>query len=800
MATARSRRSTAPTVVGALLVVVALLAVPAGGVSLSAGAAVGVPPTVSPAATPSSAVLSSAVVSGSFAVRSGYTPELVSRLADASPAQGTRLVVVTFQPRSPSLYVPPSPGTPPLTMAALSERFGLTAPEYSAAEEFFVAHGLSIVRTWPDRLSLNVEGPVGALNSAFGTTLLSGVYQGRPVTIPSTPPSLPSALESEVAGVVGLSTGVDRFAAAPVAPGPGTGSASPTGGNANLVTPAIARDIYDLSGLYNFTGSPRFATGEGIALLLWGPGYDPNDLTQFYQQDYPSNFPPVPIVPKPVDGAPNPSPSAASDPCGAAQELTLDLEWSGSMAPGATLYPVYAPGSPAPTCSPSASSMSDALHTAIGLPISALSMSFSANESSDSALRSTWDVYFAEAVQLGITLLAATGDLGGFGLPGCGGGPAPQYPSTSPDVLAVGGTDVTLSRNPLGQLQGFSETAWSQSGGGVSTQFAPPAWQQGLGYSGRAGPDVSATAAENFFFYSGRAMVAAGTSFATPLWAGLLAEMDAQYGRTLVSIAPRLYAIGAEVARGTVSPGLSDVTSGSTCLGPAGPGFDLETGWGSPQAVFLFADLTKTFVDLSLSVSSPVVGPGGSVTIQARLANRTTGAAIPGVPIEVSFSSTTSLGPCTGTYASAAPLTDVSGNISLSATVPWCYLGSATSVNVLVLANGYYGTNSTTVAVNLLGWFPALGGLSEPPNNVVGFLVIFVAASAIGYVLGRPRTRAAPPVVPPGVAPESDPPPPTASRGSAPPGGAVPMVPAAEGGRTDGAPFSESDGETTQKT
>ena len=705
-----------------------------------------------------------------FAERAGYSMSVAEGATHRALAQGSQEVVVTFRSRSPSLFVPPAPGAAHLTLSEIANRFGLTPAEYSAAEQYFVGRGLTVVHTWPDRLSLSLAGSAAALDAAFGTVLETGSYSGRPVVYPATPPTLPAPLQAEVEGVVGLRAGFTSFSYPAVLP---------SAGGANLVTPAIARDIYDLSGLYNFTGVAKFSSGLGIALLLWGPGYAPADLQTFYSQDYPSNFPSVSIVPTPVDGAPLPSSSATSDPCNTAQELTLDLEWSGSMAPGSTLYPVYAPEGKYPNCSPSSSAMSDALHTAINLPVAAISMSFGAPESTDSGLAATWETYFAEAAQLGITLLAATGDTGGdTSANPCSGVLAPEYPATSPYVVAVGGTDVTLQRNLIGQVQGFTEAAWSDSGGGVSTQFPPPAWQVGLGYSGRATPDVSATAAENSFYYNGGEMVAGGTSFATPLWAGLVTEMYAQYGKPLPSVAPRLYAVGEEELLGGIGTGIADITSGSTCIGTAGPGYDLETGWGTPRGATLFADLTKTIVRLSVSVSTDAVGPGGSVTISAHLANRTTGNPIAGVPVEVTFSSASNLGPCAGTFASGTPVTDASGNVNLSASVPWCFLGSSAVARVLVLANGYYGTNSTSVPVNLLGWFPGLGVLTQFPLNVIGFLGIFAAASLLGYAVGRPPRRPrAFAGEPPPVAP-SGPPNPVPTTG---PGGSAERAPAPAG-------------------
>lgn len=682
-------------------------------------------------------------LSHTFAERAGYAADRAGLVADAAPASGSRLLVVTFQPRDPSLYTPPSPGAPPLTMTEIADRYGLTPAQYSTVESYFVTQGLTVVHTWPDRLSLSLEGPTTSVDRAFGTTLLAGTYEGHTVSFSSTPPSLPPPIQSRVASVLGLSSGFDSYqfpALVPTAGGVPNGVA-PSLGSSNLVTPAIARQIYGLSSLYNRSGGPpQYASSRGLAVMLWGPGYVPADLTTFFSQYYPSGFPPPSIQYRNVAGAPAPSASAANDQCGAAEELTLDMEWAGSMAPGATLYAVYAPEGTYPNCSPSSSTMAEAMLTAIGLPIAALSMSFGTPESSDTSLRTAWTTYLSEAAQLGITPLAATGDLGGDASAGCPGVPSVQYPSSSPDVIAVGGTDVTLTRNLLGQVTGFSETAWNDSGGGFSTQFPAPSWQQ-LGNPNRGEPDVSATAADNFLYFNGQPAVAGGTSFSTPLWAGLVTEMEAQYGKPLVPLAPRLYSIGTEEPSGKIGEGLADITSGSTCLGSAGPGWDEETGWGSPRALNLYEDLTATFVALSVGVAPSATGPGGSVTVSAHLANATSGAPIAQVPVALSLTSSTNLGPCTGSFGSAFPITGPSGNVSVTMSVPACYLGSSATVRATVQSSGLYGTNSTRVPVNLLAFVPVLSGLTTYPYSVLGFAGIIAVASVIGYFLGRPRRR-----------------------------------------------------------
>jgi kumamolisin len=709
--------------------------------------------TSAPAPTAAITELSSSLVfAAPFGERAGYSASYATMTADPEPASGSVLVVVTFEPTNSALFDPPASGAPALTVTQVANEFGLAPATYASVLQYFVAQGLTVVHAWPDRLAVTVEGPAATVGRAFGTTIESGLYDGGPATYPAQSPTLPPSIEPMVGSVLGLSTGFTTFSL-PL----GAAAVEAPGASSSTVSPAIARNIYDLSDLYNLSGGPTFATKESIALLLWGDGYAPSDLSTFYAQYYPTGFPAPTINAYPVDGAPEPSASAPSDPDSAApQELTLDLEWSGSMAPGATLDAVYAPDGTAPSYSPTSATMADALHQAISLDPTAISMSFGTAEASDASLAAAWGTYLAEANQEGIALLAATGDLGGSADSNCGGGPSPEYPSTSPDVIAVGGTDVSLDQNLLGQVTGFSESAWSMSGGGFSTN--------------RGVPDVSATAALNFLYYNGQEQTAAGTSFATPLWAGLVTELTSVHGSSLGFLPPRLYTIGAEEPSGKIGTGLADITTGSNCVASAGPGWDAATGWGSPRAGVLYEELTATFVNLSISASPTATAPGGSITISAHLANGTTNAPIEGVTIDVALAADESFGPCTGSFGSAAPVTNAEGNVSVTLGVPWCYLGSHAVADASVTSGGLYGVNSTTVGVDLLAFAPFLAGITSYPANVAAFVVILAIAIAIGVAISSryPRTRAAAPsarvvepVAPPvAAAPAPEPPPP----------------------------------------
>jgi kumamolisin len=724
-----------------------------------------------------------------FAERAGYDPGVAPVIVDPSPAVGEMSVVVAFVPSSPTFYDPPVAGTPAMSPAQIAAQYGLAPGTYASAEAYFESRGLVVQHAWPDRLSLTLEGPAPAVATAFGTTLLSGQYENRWVTYPAVPPALPAGLEGEIAGVVGLSTGFTTFSLPLTAPPTSTG-AIPGQGATNLITPGIARQIYDVSNLYNYSGSARYALGETIVLLLWGDGYSPNDLTTFYSSYYPSTFPRVSYTPYPVDGAPMPSASATSDPSGAPQELTLDLEWSGSLAPGANLDAVYAPDGPASDqYSPTVSAMTDALNEALtGISgVDVISMSFGTAEGSGGGLEAAWTNDLAEAMHEHITVLAATGDTGGdAAVNPCSGGPSPEFPAVSPDVLAVGGTDPTLQTNPLGQVTGIaSESAWAFSGGGYSTQIAAPSWQlvgsaaqpiETTGADHRGIPDVSAAAADDFVYYDGSERVGEGTSFATPLWGGMIAEMNAQRGASLGWVDGPLYSVGAAEPQGAIPTGLVDITSGANCLGPAGPGWDTATGWGSPRAVALYADLTASIVNVTLSASPVPAGPGSSVTLTVTVLNATDRRPMVGVPVLVTLTADTTIGPCEGSFGSDEPSTNASGQVAVSFTVPACYLGSKAVASAQVTADGLYGAAQAVLAVNLLGYLSFLGPLATPPGDVILYAIIMGAAIAIGGYLGSEPRRArlavpsAPATVSAGPSPPASAPPPPGP----PPGAAEP--------------------------
>lgn len=261
-------------------------------------------------------------------------------------------------------------------------------------------------------------------------------------------------------------------------------------------------------------------------------------------------------------------------------EISLDVEWAHAMAPGAKILLVEA----------STSSLSDLL-TAVsyaGQHASVVSMSWGSGEFSS---ETAYDSYFNKP---GVTFVASSGD---------NGAPA-SWPAVSPNVVAVGGT--TLSLNSSGGYG--SETGWSGSGGGISAYESLPSYQPGTYSNGsttgtstmRLNPDVAygadpgtlsnptGFAVYDTVSYYGQTgwFDVGGTSAGAPQWSALVAIAD--QGRALASHAslsgvsqtlPALYSMA--------SSDFHDITSGSSTGTPsytAGPGYDLVTGRGTPYA------------------------------------------------------------------------------------------------------------------------------------------------------------------------------------------------------------------------
>jgi len=300
-------------------------------------------------------------------------------------------------------------------------------------------------------------------------------------------------------------------------------------------------------------------------------------------------------------------------------EETLDVEWSSSIAPGAKVR-VYATKSLSFT-------RIDAAYSRILSDLTAnpdlhvMSLSFGLGETYTTTTQmQTDDNYFAALAGAGVTICVSSGD--GGSSPGTSGhdhtGPVQaETPASDPNVTAVGGTSITVDATS-GDLTG--ETAWSDSGGGVSSCFSRPAWQTGAGVpagSWRCVPDVAAAADINtggFMNWNGSQYIVGGTSWSAPMWAGfcaLINQARAANGLSaLGQLGPRIYPIAA-------GGGFHDIvtgSNGSNGIYDAGPGYDLCSGVGTPNLAALLPALAAVAPGITMQPAAQNIAAGGSAT------------------------------------------------------------------------------------------------------------------------------------------------------------------------------------------
>lgn len=259
-------------------------------------------------------------------------------------------------------------------------------------------------------------------------------------------------------------------------------------------------------------------------------------------------------------------------------EIALDVEWAHAMAPAAKIMLVEAANS-------SMNALMNAVKVAVQEGATVVSMSWGGSEF---AGETDFDSYFTAS---GVTFTTASGDSGN----------GTSYPSASPNVLAVGGTTLSLSSG--GDYA--SESAWSGSGGGISTYETEPAYQSKLPIPNnttkmRGIPDVSYNADPNAGYsvydsvsYQGNKgwFVVGGTSAAAPQWAAFIADANSALGKNIDGAIELLY--GAAIKNYALD--YNDITSGSngSCgyVCEARKGYDYVTGLGTPRAPNLMNDL-----------------------------------------------------------------------------------------------------------------------------------------------------------------------------------------------------------------
>jgi kumamolisin len=453
-----------------------------------------------------------------------------------------------------------------LTREEFARQFGADPHDIAAVRRFAEAHGLAVAHEDAARRSVILSGTVAQFNAAFDVDLQQfehddGSYRGRTGLI-----HLPDELDGVVEAVLGLD---DRPQARPhfrsAAP---RRRVRPRAGAAASFTPTRLAELYDFPA---GTGA-----GQCIGIIELGGGYRAADIAAYFKS---LDLAPPTVTAVSVDHGRNRATGTADGPDG---EVMLDIEVAGAIAPDAKIVVYFAPNTDAGFLD----AVTTAIHDSTNKP-SVISISWGGPESSWTQQSLTaFDNAFQDAALLGITICCAAGDSGSSdGV--ADGDDHVDFPASSPHVLACGGTSLTANDGGIA-----SEVVWNNGakggagGGGVSTVFALPAWQQGLqvtrsqgksALQNRGVPDVAGDADPQTGYnvrVDGQDTVIGGTSAVAPLWAGLIARINSGRSRAAGFVNPHLYKNPAA---------LHDITRGNNGGFRAANGWDACTGLGSPE-------------------------------------------------------------------------------------------------------------------------------------------------------------------------------------------------------------------------
>jgi hypothetical protein len=546
----------------------------------------------------------------------------------------TVAVIVRQKPGSPE--VPDLEyweNTPPDQRVYLSpeeffEKHGAAQEEVDRVAEYLKGRGLRIVEQHAGRRRIMAEGTAEQMNSAFGVTL--NRYRAPERKVPAQPPHkeaegrpfgdhmpvgtpeyhgyegpihLPANLSGLVEAVIGLD---NRKLGRPA----GTGTGDPPG--AAYLTPLqIARD-------YNFPTNS--AAGQTIGIFedaSAGAAYLHSDVNLF-----------LGALPKPnladiglLIYSNNPV-LVTNPPTGAVFECNIDVSIAAATGQGANINVYFTDDSELGwdtffdrAMFPAAGENPPSVLTASWVPSLRDDKGAIGDHKTPGNLAHNFHRHLRHAAHRGITVFMAIGDWGSENDVGDGKCHI-SYPNGDPFVTACGGT-IQGSANPVppparyeytwsdgnnlgSPFQGWSGSFYYEStGGGVSDQFPRPPYQvhagvlpisKNDGAVRRGVPDVAGMVAMTGFFIAGVGPQAGyGTSAVAPLYAGLLATINAFLGRNSGFLNPTLYRYGPRIC--------NDIRFGNndSSYPPDAPfytadvGWDAVTGWGSFNGLRLLA-------------------------------------------------------------------------------------------------------------------------------------------------------------------------------------------------------------------
>ncbi|MGK3999581.1 S53 family peptidase [Sorangium sp. So ce1024] len=469
-----------------------------------------------------------------------------------------------LDPLIDEIYDPASPRFRQyLTAEQWIEQFAPRELDVHLVKLWLEEQGLTVNFTATNRLLVQFTGTVSQFNAAFQTELR--VFE-RENPQAGNPPfdvygtigklTVPTWVADRTTGIITADL------AASTKPLPAEAGEIEDDGPANVsqgITLAQIAAAYDLDELHELG-----FTGQGVKLgVTVGAAFKYKDLQSFWRSLGVRRQNPRVI-------------QTMEPPATRYVESTLDVQWSGGLAPGAELIVYQGPDA-------RNTSMVYTFNEAIARgEVSIITDSFAHREDSEPpAVRLQYHYAAQMAAALGITVVAASGDSA-----------QTDTPSASPYVTGVGGTSLWVTED--GEVE--SEVAWARSGSGPTLSFDIPWWQVGIveGSDGkRAVADVALHASPSpvpyWVYYLGEWKRYGGTSFSAPAFAGIIASVNsyrAAQGLPAVGFLNSILYTTPEV-----QATFRDIERGSTEFFAAGPGWDYPTGWGAPSAIGLATTL-----------------------------------------------------------------------------------------------------------------------------------------------------------------------------------------------------------------
>jgi len=509
-----------------------------------------------------------------------------------------------------------------LTPEQFRQQFGPSQADLARITADLTSRGLTVVATHSH--GLTAQGTVGAVQGLLGVTLYNGRRPNGAQTLVSTQPfKLPASFVQAGAQVVAFSPAIRHHVHAVNA------GAAP----ANRYSDVGPYWFDDLKEAYDFPSYQKLTgAGRTIAIVMASDFLD-SDMAAYFGHEHLA----VPhVVRVPVDGG------AVFDPnSGASLEVSLDIQQSGGMAPGATILDFNIPDLSDQSVLDAylaivENNAADIVSSSFGGAEGFYTAAYNGGTDFTYILRQ-YDDLFKHGNAQGITFVASSGDEGGLGLPSLSCLTTPpqtppvvagqflpgiEEPASSPHVTAVGGTNLVTTSNPpsldsdyvrenadfdpmapqdpygVGNL--LSGGVWG-SGGGVSVVFGKPDYQNLVrtGHNMRTIPDISfqmggcpvgslgtcpADRSSVVTGFDGNFYLVIGTSVGAPATAGMLALAGQNLRQRLGNVNYFLYGLAAAQGFGLGREFHQGIPGNNGLFtAPAGvPGYNLVIGNGTP--------------------------------------------------------------------------------------------------------------------------------------------------------------------------------------------------------------------------